>query len=158
VPRLFPIRQFLSWRMYFFSTTRFALHWMANKAPLKHFERIATYRCRYFELMTACFLGQMVKASAYCTGTSMFFLSCSGCGNMEHDHSMKLVRISTKAHRQNMNLPLPHLPSFHGPSHCHCCRAEKYRHAARPLEPKWNMHFSCGHTCYSPNFGPHFDG
>jgi len=35
---------------------------MANKAPLKHFERIATYRCRYFELMTACFLGQMVKS------------------------------------------------------------------------------------------------
>jgi hypothetical protein len=59
---LIPYSAILSWRMSFFSTTRFALHWMANKAPLKHFERIATYRCRYFELMTACFLGQMVKS------------------------------------------------------------------------------------------------
>jgi len=35
---------------------------MANKAPLKHFDCIATYHCRYFVLMTARFLGQVVKS------------------------------------------------------------------------------------------------
>ena len=45
---LIPYSAILSWRILsFFSSTRSALHWMATKAPLKHFDCIATYRCRF---------------------------------------------------------------------------------------------------------------
>jgi len=68
---------------------------MATKAPLKHFDCIATYHCRYFVLMTACFLDQIVKSvCVFYWYIDAFFVVFWLRISMEHDLSMNLVRIS----------------------------------------------------------------